>query len=170
VSVSPVAPQLLFPGPGAKIQTSNSVFDVILNVFKYFGGIFDAFSGSEQKAGDAVLTAMNWDVKGDQSVLKYTLQISRTQDFSNVLFTKDGIQTKSYNLSKSSLPLAGVYYWRVKATNESGQASPWSNNWSFEILPTSPLILTIAITIIILLIAVVVFGIIALINRRRYGS
>ncbi len=170
VSVSPVAPQLLFPGPGAKIQTSNSVFDVILNVFKYFGGIFDAFSGSEQKAGDAVLTAMNWDVKGDQSVLKYTLQISRTQDFSNVLFTKDGIQTKSYNLLKSSLPLAGVYYWRVKATNESGQASPWSNNWSFEILPTSPLILTIAITIIILLIAVVVFGIIALINRRRYGS
>ena len=70
VSVSPDAPQLLFPGPGAKIQTSTSVFDVILNVFKYFGGIFDAFSGSEQKEGDTALTAMNWDVKGDQSSSK----------------------------------------------------------------------------------------------------
>jgi hypothetical protein len=169
VSVSPVAPQLLFPGPGAKIQTSNSVFDVILNVFKYFGGVFDAFSGSAQKS-DATLTTMNWDVKGDQSVLKYTLQISRTQDFSNVLFTKDGIPAKSYNLYASSLPMAGVYYWRVKATNESGGVSPWSNNFSFEILPTSPLMLTIAITIIILLIAMVVFGIVALINRRRYGG
>jgi hypothetical protein len=66
--------------------------------------------------------------------------------------------------------MAGVYYWRVKATNESGGVSPWSNNFSFEILPTSPLMLTIAITIIILLIAMVVFGIVALINRRRYGG
>ena len=149
--VSPVAPQLLFPVPGAKIQAANSIFDAIL---------------SGQKTGDTTLTTMNWDVTGDQSNLKYTLQISRTQDFSNVLFTKDGIQTKSYNLSKSSLASAGMYYWRVEATNESGGVSTWSNSWTFEILPASALILTIDITIIILLIATVIFGVIALMKLR----
>ena len=170
ISVAPAAPQLLFPGSGAKIQTSNSVFDVMLNVFKYIGGVFEAASSSEQKMNDSQLTAMNWEVKGDQSVLKYTLQISKTQDFSNVLFTKDGIQSNSYNLIKSNIPMAGVYYWRVKAANESGGVSPWSNIWNFEVVPTSGLIVTIAITIIILIIAIVIFGIIALFNRRKYGG
>ncbi len=167
VSVAPAAPQLLFPGPGAKIQTSSSVFDAISNVFKYIGGLFNS-SGSTQKINDITLTAMNWEVKGDPSALKYTLQISKTQDFSNVVYTKEGIQINSYNLIQSNLPAAGVYYWRVKAANETGSVSPWSNSWSFEFIPASGLVLTIAITIIVLIIAMVIFGIIALVNRRRY--
>ncbi|MCX6007524.1 MAG: hypothetical protein NTZ34_09760, partial [Chloroflexi bacterium] len=167
ISVAPAAPQLLFPGPGAKIQTSSSVFDAIANVFKYIGGLFDS-SSSTQKINDITLTAMNWEVKGDQSALKYTLQISKTQDFSNIIYTKEGIQINSYNLVQSNLPTAGVYYWRVKAANETGGISPWSNNWSFEFIPASGLIMTIAITIIVLIIAIVIFGIIALVNRRKY--
>ncbi|MBN1375722.1 MAG: hypothetical protein JXA01_06175 [Dehalococcoidia bacterium] len=170
ISIAPSAPQLLFPGPGAKIQTSNSIFDVMLSVFRYIGSIFDAFSNSSQKISDSSLTDMNWDVAGDASALKYTLQISKTQNFSNILFTQDNIQSNSYNLSKSNLPADGIYYWRVKASNDSGGTSPWSNIWSFHIITTSPLILAIAITIIILLIAIIIFGIIALISRRRYAG
>jgi hypothetical protein len=170
ISVAPAAPQLLFPGPGAKIQTSSSVFDAISNIFKYIGGLFDTLSSAKQITNDTTLTAMNWEVKGDKSALKYTLQISKAQDFSNIIFTKDGIQSNSYNLAQSNLPTAGVYYWRVKAANETGGVSPWSNNWSFEFIPASGLILTIAITIIILIIAIIIFGIIALFNRRPYGG
>ena len=113
---------------------------------------------------------MNWEVKADQSALKYTLQISKTQDFSNILFTKNGIQSSSYNLAQSNLPTAGVYYWRVNAANDTGGVSPWSNSWSFEVIPASGLIITIAVTIILLIIAIVIFGIIALVNRRKYGG
>jgi len=170
ISIAPAAPQLLFPGPGAKIQTSNSVFDAISNVFKYIGGAFDTGSSPIQKTNDVTLTAMNWEVKADQSALKYTLQISKTQDFSNILFTKNGIQSSSYNLAQSNLPTAGVYYWRVNAANDTGGVSPWSNSWSFEVIPASGLIITIAVTIILLIIAIVIFGIIALVNRRKYGG
>jgi hypothetical protein len=170
VSIAPAAPQLLFPGPGAKIQTSNSVFDAISNVFKYIGGVFDTGSSPMQKTNDITLTAMNWEVKEDQSALKYTLQISKTQDFSNITYTKDGIQSNSYNLVQSNLPTAGVYYWRVKATNDTGGVSPWSNSWSFEFIPASGLMMTIAVTIILLIIAIVIFGFIALVNRRKYGG
>jgi hypothetical protein len=169
LSIAPPAPQLLYPGPGAKIQTSTSVLDVIIGMLKYFGGVFDALAGSGGKAGDSALTAMNWSTAGDQTALKYTLQISRTADFSTVIFTKDGIPGAAYSLTRSNLPQAGAYYWRVKASNNTG-TSPWSNSWTFEILPASPLILAFSITVIILLISIIVFGIIALVNRQRYGG
>jgi hypothetical protein len=169
LATAPAAPQLLYPGPGARIQTANSVFDVIAGMFKSLGGAFQSGKGSEQKLGDATVTTMNWSSAPDQSAFKYTLQISRTADFSSVIFTKDGIQSTAYNLTKSNLPLAGAYFWRVKASNDTG-AGPWSNSWSFEILPTSPLILTISVTIILLLLAIIIFGIIALVNRRRFGG
>jgi hypothetical protein len=164
---APAAPQLLYPGPGAKIQTYNSVLDVIFSIFKYVGGIFDTFTGSQQKMNDSVISAMNWSASTDQSALKYTLQISKTQDFSAVVLLKEGITATTYQINKSSLPLAGSYYWRVKATNDSGLSSPWSNTWKFEVIAASPLIFTISIVIIILVLAIIVFAVIALINRTR---
>jgi hypothetical protein len=165
--VAPSAPQLLYPGPGAKIQTYNSVLDVIFSMFKYIGGIFDAFAGSQQKISDSVLLAMNWSASTDQTGLKYTMQISKTEDFSAVVLLKEGITATTYQLNKSSLPLAGTYYWRVKATNDSGLTSPWSNTWKFEVIAASPLIFTISIVIIVLVLAIIVFAIIAIINRNR---
>lgn len=166
---APSAPQLLYPGPGAKIQTASSVIDVILNVFKFFSGVFQATGGIERKSNDTALTAMNWSVTGDQSGLKYSLQIARTADFSSIVLSKDGIQSATYSLTKFNLPLAGTYYWRVRASSDAGGASPWSNAWIFEILPASPLIIIMSITIMVLLLAIIVFGIIALVNRRRYS-
>jgi hypothetical protein len=165
--VAPAAPQLLYPGPGAKIQTYNSVLDVIFSIFKYVGGIFDSFTGSQQKINDQVLTAMNWAASPDQTGLKYTLQISKSEDFSAVVLLKESITATTYQINKSSLPLAGSYYWRVKATNDSGLSSPWSNTWKFDVIAASPLIFTISIVIIILALAIIVFAIIAIINRNR---
>jgi len=165
--VAPPAPQLLYPGPGAKLQTYNSVLDVIFSIFKYIGGIFDSFTGSQQKINDTVLSAMNWSVSGEQTGLKYTLQISKTEDFSAVVLLKEGITATSYQINKSSLPLAGTYYWRVKATNDSGLTSPWSNTWKFDVVAASPLTFTISIVIIVLVLAIIIFAIIAIINRNR---
>jgi len=167
-SLPPPVPQLLFPGPGATVQSSHSVIDAIISIFKSIGGMFTASAVSQQNSADGTLTAMNWSVSGDQTGLKYSLQISRTTDFVNVVFPKDGIVGTAYNLNKSSLPTAGVYYWRIKAANESGDISQWSNYWKFEVVPTSPLVMAIAITILILIMAIIIFTIMAFINQNRY--
>jgi hypothetical protein len=165
---NPPAPTLLSPGSGAKIQAFNSVLDVILNAFKYLGGLFDYFAGPGRKPADSVLTTMAWSVSDGESGLKYSLQISRSNDFKTLAFSKDNITSNAYNLSKSSLPELGAYYWRVKAIDDVGLESPWSNSWKFENTPTSPLIMALSITILILVIAIIIFTILALINRYRY--
>lgn len=168
ISIEPAAPQLLFPGPGAKIQIASSIFDIMSSSLRYIGSMFGAHSSSAQKLDDLSLTEMNWEVPEDTSALNYKLQISKTQNFSNILFTRDNVQNNSYNLSKVDVPEAGTYYWRVQASNDSGGTGPWSNIWSFQIVAASPLVIAIAITIVILLIAIIIFGIIALVSRRRY--
>ena len=165
---TPPAPQLLFPGPGEKLQISKSVLDFIQNSFKSFGRTATSNKSADQTKNDDILTSMNWSVQGDGSGLKYTLQISKTQDFSNLVFTRDAIQGTTYNLTKSNLPLPGIYYWRVKASSGSGESGPWSNSWSFEVTPSSTLITAMSITIILLLIGAIVFAIIAVVNRYKY--
>lgn len=165
--MAPAAPMLLNPGPGNQIQTYNSVLDVIFSIFKYLGSIFDTFTGSQQKMNDSVLASMRWDVSGDKSGLKYTLQISKTADFDAVVLLKEGITATTFQLNKSSLPLAGTYYWRVKAVSDAGLSSPWSNIWKFEVIEASPLTFTISIVIIVLALAIIVFAVFAVITRNK---
>jgi hypothetical protein len=168
VSITPSAPQLLFPGPGARIESSTSVIDLFLGVFKDLGGNGTS-AGNKQPTSNTTVTALNWSAPDEQPDLTYTLQVSKNANFSSTVFTMDGIKSASFNLTIANLPTAGIYYWRVKATNSEGTSGPWSNSWSFEITPTSTLTMAIAIAIIVLLLAIILFAMIALINRRRYG-
>jgi hypothetical protein len=143
---------------------------VIASIFKSIGGLFNAASTSPLNKPEGVITAMNWSVSGDQTGVKYSLQISKTADFVNVVLRKDGIEGTTYNLDRSSLASAGTYYWRVRASNETGEVSPWSNYWMFELVPTSSLVMAIAITILILVLAMIVFAIMAIISRNRYQN
>ena len=167
-TLPPPLPQLLFPGPGATVQSNNSVVDVIVSIFKSAGGLFGSSPASPLNKPEGIITAMNWSVSGDQTGVKYSLQISKTADFVNVILRKDGIEGTTYNLDGASLASAGTYYWRVRASNETGEVSPWSNYWMFELVPTSPLVMAIAITILILVLAMLVFAVMAIISRNRY--
>ncbi|MCX5996990.1 MAG: hypothetical protein NTV42_05095 [Chloroflexi bacterium] len=166
-TLPPPLPQLLFPGPGATVQSNNSVVDVIISIFKSTGGLFNGGSTSQSNKPAGIITAMNWSVSGDQTGVNYSLQISRTADFVNVVVNKDGIVGTTYNLDRSNLASAGTYYWRVRASNETGDVSPWSNYWAFEFVPTSPLVMAIAVTILILILAMLIFAVLAIINRNR---
>jgi hypothetical protein len=160
----PPTPQLIGPGSGAKIQTYNSVVDVIFSIFKNIGGLFES-SNSPQK--DSVLTTLTWKIDGDATGVTYTLQIAKTADFSDEVMLKDEIATPSFDLYKSNLLSSGTYYWRVKASGDAGGVSPWSNSWNFDIITASSLVMTLSVTILILLFAIVAFGVFALINRNR---
>ncbi|MCX6005233.1 MAG: hypothetical protein NT082_06130 [Chloroflexi bacterium] len=165
---TPTAPQLLSPGTGARLQVFNSVLDIIMNTFQYLGGLGDYFSGSDKKVNNSALTTMTWSAADDPSELTYNLQISRSNDFSAPVFHKENISSNSYLLARTSLPNTGIYYWRVKAVDDTGVEGPWSNAWKFEIVSTSPLVIAMSVTILILVIAIIVFAVLALISRNRY--
>jgi predicted phage tail protein len=112
---------------------------------------------------------MTWSADTVQAGLKYSLQISKTPDFASVAVQKDNITGASFNLLRSMLPAAGTYYWRVRAVNDAGDIGPWSNSWKFDSSAASPLVIAISFTIIALLLAMIVFGIIALVSRSRYS-
>jgi hypothetical protein len=80
---------------------------------------------------------------------------------------KDDIATSSFDLYKSNFLLSGTYYWRVKASGDAGGVSPWSNSWNFDIITASSLVMALSVTILILLLAIVAFGVFAVINRSR---
>ena len=168
VSITPNAPQLLFPGPGARIESSTSVIDLFLGAFSNIGGN-NSSGGNKQGPGNTTVTALNWSDPDEQPDLTYSLQVSNNAGFSSAVFTQDQIKSTTFNLTSSDLPAAGTYFWRVKATNNSGTSGQWSNSWSFEVTPTSTLTMGIAIAIIILLLAIILFAMIALINRRKYS-
>ena len=160
----PPTPQLLGPGSGAKLEAYGSVIDVIYGIVKNIGGLFQSPNPSQN---DSVLTTLTWKIDGDATGVTYTLQIAKTADFSDEVLLKDDIATSSFDLYKSNFLLSGTYYWRVKASGDAGGVSPWSNSWNFDIITASSLVMALSVTILILLLAIVAFGVFAVINRSR---
>lgn len=120
-----------------------------------------------------------WSVVEDPSGVTYSLQISTTPDFSQVLISKSGLVAQSSNVTVSpagtemrytlaeteELPY-GTYYWRVKATDGAMNESNWSASSSFKVglLPMWALIVIAVLAVI--LIAALVY---VLIIRDRVG-
>jgi hypothetical protein len=168
-ALPPPALQLLAPGPGATIYGYTSVVDALSGMLKSPGSLFGIGPNPQQSGSNTSLAVLSWSADADQPGLKYSLQISKTPDFTSVTVQKDGITGASLNLMKSMLPDPGTYYWRARAVNDSGDIGSWSNSWRFDSAAASPLVLAIVFTIFILLLAMIVFGIIALVNRSRYN-
>jgi hypothetical protein len=168
-SLPPPALQLLSPGPGATLYIYNSVLDAMSGMLKSPGSLFGIGPTPQQSGVDTSLAVMNWSADADQAGLKYSLQISKMPDFTGMAVQKDNITGTSFNLLSSMLPAGGTYYWRVRAVNDAGDIGPWSNSWKFDSSAASPLVLAIIFTIIVLLLAMIMFGIIALVSRSRYN-
>jgi hypothetical protein len=74
-----------------------------------------------------------WEGSGGQGKLTYTLQVGAKSDFSTTLITKKGLDAGSYLVTDKEAFENGVYYWRVMATDETGNAGPWSETRSFDV-------------------------------------
>jgi hypothetical protein len=167
-SLPPPSLQLLTPGPGATFYNYNSVIDAITGLFRSPGSLL-GIGPASQPGGDVSLAVLGWSAKSDNTGMKYSLQISRSPDFASTALQKDDIASTSFNLQRSMLPNTGIYYWRVRAINDAGDVGQWSNSWQFESRSASPLVIAIAFTVIALIIAIIIFGIIALVSRNRYS-
>ncbi|HPO63893.1 MAG TPA: hypothetical protein PK762_12510, partial [Candidatus Kapabacteria bacterium] len=85
--------------------------------------------------GNPVTPLFDWeDVIGGTS---YTLQVSTTADFSNLVLEQTGLETSQYQVTEEDeLNESSLYYWRANASDGSVE-SYWSQVWIF--VTTGPL-------------------------------
>ena len=73
----------------------------------------------------------------------YTLQISRTYDFKQPIFEKEGLTLSQYVLTEEEALLPSRrfthYYWRVRATDSASNQGDWSKRVEFQVEPTTTL-------------------------------
>lgn len=155
----PPTPQLFAPVQDARLEIFGSFGDVILGTARYLAGVFDFFRGSRQKSLKPALTTFVWTKPADSSKVSYVLQIAHTSDFSSPVIVKDGLVSSSYTLSRDDVLIPGKYVWRVKATDDIGNESEWSEVWGFEVISMSNRFLIISLVSLMLFIAASVFGI-----------
>jgi hypothetical protein len=77
-----------------------------------------------------ILPSFEWTIP--DGAVTYTIEISDLPDFSDIIFTTDGIATNQFTLpSSNSLNPVSTYYWRVCGTNDLGVTGWWSSKHKF---------------------------------------
>ncbi|MFQ5570778.1 MAG: fibronectin type III domain-containing protein, partial [Rhodothermales bacterium] len=84
-------------------------------------------------------TAITFDWEGTAGASEYHLQVSTTEDFSEIVFENDNLV--STRRTVTSLDNNTTYYWRVRAANQAG-AGPWSDVRRLTTAPPLPGVVT----------------------------
>jgi hypothetical protein len=149
--ITPLAPILLSPEQGAKLEIFKSVGDVFLEPAKSLVGII-AFRDSRQQGFGSTIATFDWSDVNAAGKISYTLQISRSDDFSSQVLLKENLLDSEYTLSQSDISAKGLYSWRVKAVDDIGNESQWSDVRKFDsiLMSNQDLILSIAIPILVI--------------------
>ena len=84
--------------------------------------------------------SFNWaSVTDDYSMpVSYVLEVDDDQNFASININKINLSGQTYALSPAETLDEGVYYWRVKASDNVGNISLPSAPWSFRIDTTPP--------------------------------
>jgi len=87
---------------------------------------------SPQQSATAVSNSpvLSWNASSGADI--YQVQVSAVPDFSSTVFDEAGITGTSVQVL--NLLYGSTYYWRVIASNETGN-SGWSSEWSFTTIP-----------------------------------
>jgi hypothetical protein len=74
----------------------------------------------------------SWASVDDPSGVVYTFELSQKLDFSGAATHKENLDKPLLSLHINERPMAGKYFWRVKAVDLAGNASDWSKPQSIE--------------------------------------
>jgi hypothetical protein len=152
--IAPLTPTLLSPQQGAKLEIFNSVGDVFLGPAKSLIGII-TFRDYRQQGFGSPISTFDWSDVNAAGKASYTLQISRGDDFSSQVLLKENLLDSEYTLSPNDISTKGLYCWRVKAVDDIGNESQWSDVRKFDLILMSNQALILSITIPILVIAAI---------------
>lgn len=88
------------------------------------GVVFNLF---ENKAVE-----FTWSAVDDPSGVVYTFELGKTAGFSDTVTHREHLDKPAIALHINERPMAGKYYWRVRAVDLAGNASAWSKAQSIE--------------------------------------
>jgi hypothetical protein len=115
-----------------------------------------AFRDSRQQGLGPPIATFDWSDVNAEGKVSYTLQIARGNDLSSQALLKEDLIDSEYTLSRNDILTKDIYSWRVKAVDDIGNESPWSDVQEFEVIPMSNQILILSLVIPILFIATIV--------------
>ena len=147
----PPPPQLLFPEQGDNLEIFSSVGDVFSGIAKYLLRITDSFRSSRP-----ALATFDWTDVANPGDVSYIFQVAHAGDLSSPVLVKEDLVHSEYAISGEDVLIPGSYSWRIKAIDNVGNESPWSEVREFEVIPMSTLVLILSLAIPVLFIAVVV--------------
>ncbi len=103
----------------------------------------------------AAMVTFQWQGITSGSEISYTLEISETASFTSIFRSKSDIVDFSYKLTREEGLPKGTYYWRVKAVDDYGNESLWSDSSSFTASPI-PTWVWVVIGLVVLVVLMVV--------------
>jgi hypothetical protein len=83
-------------------------------------------------AGAGANVSLTWQDDGSTPLSGFYLQVARSSYFASdsILIDRSALTTRDFRVGGLS---PGTYYWRVRSTARSGQASDWSEPWKFSV-------------------------------------
>lgn len=87
----------------------------------------------------------------------YTLQISKTAGFTSIFRSGSVIEELSIQIPKEYPLPKGTYYWRVKAVDDYGNESPWSDSIKFTASPIPPWVWVVVGLVVLVVLMVVAY-------------
>ena len=165
--IAPPAPTLLSPPQGAKLKIFDSFGDVFLGPAKRLIGIITYGDSRKQDFGPPIET-FDWSDVNAEGKVSYTLQIVRGDDFSSQVLLKENLVDSEYALARNDISTKDIYSWRVKAVDDVGNESPWSEIQEFDLINMSNQDLILSLTIPILFIFAIVA--VAILTWRKHRA
>lgn len=155
----PPTPNLSSPEPGTSLAVFASVGDVFIGAARQLIKII-TFSGQENI--DSPQITFDWSDCGKYGEISYVLQIARDGDFSSPILIRESLTNSAYTLRQGDRLSPGNYSWRIKAVDDIGNESQWSEINQFEIilLPRQVFILSLLV-LVLFIITTVAVGIVA---------
>ncbi len=155
--MAPPAPNLLAPESGARMTVFTSVGDVFTVVGKQ---LIDIISFSGQQSTNNQQLTFDWSDSGKPGEISYVLEVARRYDFLSPDLVKENLTNSGYTLHGGDTLSPGSYIWRVKAIDNIGNESPWSEIGRVEIISMSRQVYIISLlTLVLFVVAIVVAAI-----------
>ena len=84
-------------------------------------------------SGRGVTIAFSWQDPEGNPAASFRLQVAKSPIFASdsIMVDRGDLQTHEFRLAGVA---PGIYYWRLKATARSGQATNWNDQWKFTVV------------------------------------
>lgn len=142
---APLPPKLLYPKDKDKVEIFDSTGKLVSSTGAFLAYAMTFWNKSSNHGFVIPGVNLSWASAVEDENVTYTLQISRgwENNFVTPILVEKHLTETNY---KCNLP-PGYYTWRVRATDDIGNESPWSEQGQFQTVVFSPRVFAVLIAI-----------------------